>query len=196
MLIGIVKKNAIMMIDFALDAQRNQGMAPAGGDPRGLPAALPADHDDDAGRADGRAADRARPRRRRRAAPAARPGGGRRPDLLAGDHALHHAGDLPRARPLQRQGPGADARGRRPTTAGASPQAGEEARQAAGSTTRPALGGQCRCGPGDSRGEDAEAGLPTLPASISSSVASRTSRTTSARRNAMPASGWLPSRTT
>jgi HAE1 family hydrophobic/amphiphilic exporter-1 len=29
MLIGIVKKNAIMMIDFALDAQRNQGMDPA-----------------------------------------------------------------------------------------------------------------------------------------------------------------------
>ena len=29
MLIGIVKKNAIMMIDFALDAQRNHGMAPA-----------------------------------------------------------------------------------------------------------------------------------------------------------------------
>jgi HAE1 family hydrophobic/amphiphilic exporter-1 len=29
MLIGIVKKNAIMMIDFALDAQRNQGLAPA-----------------------------------------------------------------------------------------------------------------------------------------------------------------------
>ena len=29
LLIGIVKKNAIMMIDFALDAQRNQGMAPA-----------------------------------------------------------------------------------------------------------------------------------------------------------------------
>ena len=28
MLIGIVKKNAIMMIDFALDAQRNQGMLP------------------------------------------------------------------------------------------------------------------------------------------------------------------------
>jgi HAE1 family hydrophobic/amphiphilic exporter-1 len=28
MLIGIVKKNAIMMIDFALQAQRNQGMAP------------------------------------------------------------------------------------------------------------------------------------------------------------------------
>ena len=29
MLIGIVKKNAIMMIDFALDAQRNKDMAPA-----------------------------------------------------------------------------------------------------------------------------------------------------------------------
>ncbi|MFB3916588.1 MAG: efflux RND transporter permease subunit [Terriglobales bacterium] len=29
MLVGIVKKNAIMMIDFALDAQRNQGKSPA-----------------------------------------------------------------------------------------------------------------------------------------------------------------------
>ena len=29
MLIGIVKKNAIMMIDFALEAQRTQGMPPA-----------------------------------------------------------------------------------------------------------------------------------------------------------------------
>ena len=29
MLIGIVKKNAIMMIDFALDAQRNEGLSPA-----------------------------------------------------------------------------------------------------------------------------------------------------------------------
>ncbi|HTR37187.1 MAG TPA: efflux RND transporter permease subunit [Bryobacteraceae bacterium] len=29
MLIGIVKKNAIMMIDFALEAQRNQGLSPA-----------------------------------------------------------------------------------------------------------------------------------------------------------------------
>src|SRR6202012_2142756 len=28
LLIGLVKKNAIMMIDFALDAERNQGMAP------------------------------------------------------------------------------------------------------------------------------------------------------------------------
>ncbi|MFT6589366.1 MAG: HAE1 family hydrophobic/amphiphilic exporter-1 [Rhodoferax sp.] len=30
LLIGIVKKNAIMMIDFALDAQRHRGLTPAG----------------------------------------------------------------------------------------------------------------------------------------------------------------------
>src|ERR1700680_626062 len=29
LLIGIVKKNAIMMIDFALEAERNQGLSPA-----------------------------------------------------------------------------------------------------------------------------------------------------------------------
>jgi HAE1 family hydrophobic/amphiphilic exporter-1 len=29
MLIGIVKKNAIMMVDFAIDRQRSEGMAPA-----------------------------------------------------------------------------------------------------------------------------------------------------------------------
>src|SRR5207302_4040189 len=28
LLIGIVKKNAIMMVDFALDAERNEGMSP------------------------------------------------------------------------------------------------------------------------------------------------------------------------
>ena len=42
LLIGIVKKNAIMMIDFALDAERDEGKQPARGDPPGLPAALPA----------------------------------------------------------------------------------------------------------------------------------------------------------
>ena len=59
MLIGIVKKNAIMMIDFALEAQRTRRQAPRRGDLRGLPGALPADHDDDHGRAAGHAADRA-----------------------------------------------------------------------------------------------------------------------------------------
>ena len=78
MLVGIVKKNAIMMIDFAIDAQR-----------KGKPAAeaiyegcllrfrpimmttMAALH--------GHAADRARHRRGRRLAPPARPRGGRRP---------------------------------------------------------------------------------------------------------------------
>jgi len=47
-LIGIVKKNAIMMIDFALAAER-EGMETRGVDLSGLPDALPADHDDDHG---------------------------------------------------------------------------------------------------------------------------------------------------
>ena len=33
LLIGIVKKNAIMMIDFALDAERERGPVAARGDP-------------------------------------------------------------------------------------------------------------------------------------------------------------------
>ena len=48
-MIGIVKKNAIMMIDFALDAERQGRHEPGAIDPSGLSAALPADHDDDHG---------------------------------------------------------------------------------------------------------------------------------------------------
>ena len=59
MLIGIVKKNAIMMIDFALDAERTRGQVAAGGDLRGGAGAVPADHDDDDVRAARGAADRA-----------------------------------------------------------------------------------------------------------------------------------------
>ena len=55
---------------------------------------------------------------------------------------------------------------------------------------------QCRCGPEAAAASTLTPLVPTLPASISSSVASRTSRTTSERRSAIPASGWLPSRTT
>ena len=66
LLIGIVKKNAIMMIDFALEAEREQGMSPQRGDLPGVPAALPADHDDDDGGA-------ARRRCRSRSAPAPAP---------------------------------------------------------------------------------------------------------------------------
>ena len=35
MLVGLVKKNAIMMIDFALDAQRTEGKSAGRGDLRG-----------------------------------------------------------------------------------------------------------------------------------------------------------------
>ena len=49
LLIGIVKKNAILMIDFALAAERDAGQELRGGDFSGLPVALPADHDDDDG---------------------------------------------------------------------------------------------------------------------------------------------------
>ena len=46
LLIGIVKKNGIMMVDFAIQAEREQNLVAARRDPPGLPAALPADHDD------------------------------------------------------------------------------------------------------------------------------------------------------
>ena len=36
LLIGIVKKNAILMVDFALDAEREQGLRAARGDLPGL----------------------------------------------------------------------------------------------------------------------------------------------------------------
>ena len=48
LLMGIVKKNAIMMIDFALEAERKQGLSPREVDRPGLAPAFPADHDDDA----------------------------------------------------------------------------------------------------------------------------------------------------
>ena len=94
LLVGIVKKNAIMMVDFAIEA-RARGATPVRRHPRGVPAALPADHDDDHGGAVRHAADRGRLGRRRRAAPAAGPRRGRRPRRVAAAHALHHAGDLP-----------------------------------------------------------------------------------------------------
>ncbi len=43
LLIGIVKKNAIMMIDFAIEAERKEGKSPEAGDFRRVPA-------DDSGR--------------------------------------------------------------------------------------------------------------------------------------------------
>ena len=64
MLVGLVKKNAIMMIDFALDAQRTGEQERRRRDLRGLHHPLPADHDDHDGGADGHAADRDRAWRR------------------------------------------------------------------------------------------------------------------------------------
>ena len=49
LLMGIVKKNAIMMIDFALEAERHQGMSPDRCDRAGLSASFPSDHDDHVG---------------------------------------------------------------------------------------------------------------------------------------------------
>ncbi len=92
LLIGIVKKNAIMMIDFALDAERNEGMSPRDAIYQAallrfrpilmttlaaLFGALAADAVDGHGR---------------RAASAARPGDGRRPAREPGADAVHDAG--------------------------------------------------------------------------------------------------------
>ena len=53
LLIGIVKKNAIMIVDFALDAERTTRHATGGGDLPGLPATLSSHHDDHDGGAAG-----------------------------------------------------------------------------------------------------------------------------------------------
>ncbi len=49
MLIGIVKKNAILMVDFALVAERERRPHAAGSDSRSRAGAFPPDHHDDAG---------------------------------------------------------------------------------------------------------------------------------------------------
>ena len=94
MLVGIVKKNAIIMIDFAIEAQRTEDKSPEEAIFEACMIALPADHDDDHGGADGQPADRAGAGRRRRSAAAARARGRRRTDRVAGADALPHAGGL------------------------------------------------------------------------------------------------------
>ena len=97
LLMGIVKKNAIMMVDFAIDAERERGSA-AGGDQRGVPAALPPDHDDHHGRAARRAAAGAGAWHRLRVALPARRHDRRRLAAQPVADALHHAVDLPGVR--------------------------------------------------------------------------------------------------
>ena len=103
MLIGIVKKNAIMMIDFALDAATQWRHAAARSDQDRLPAALPPDHDDYAGCLDGCAAYRAGAGSRCRVAPAAGSCRGWGPVILAGHHPVYYAGDLSLSGPVFRQ---------------------------------------------------------------------------------------------
>ena len=91
MLIGIVKKNAIMQIDFALAAERNEGKNSGAGHSRRLPHPLPP-HPDDLHGGHARSAPMASA-----TAPAAKHGdplgvavvGGL--IVLAADHALSHA---------------------------------------------------------------------------------------------------------
>ena len=94
LLMGIVKKNAIMMIDFALDAERRQGMSPEESIVQAALLALPADHDDDAGGAVRRPAAGAGKRHRLRTAQPARHHHHRRPAAEPVAHALHDAGHL------------------------------------------------------------------------------------------------------
>jgi hydrophobic/amphiphilic exporter-1 (mainly G- bacteria), HAE1 family len=103
MLVGIVKKNAIMMIDFAIEAERNHGKSAREAILEAARVRFPADHDDHDGRAHGHAADRAGARGRRGSPAAARDRGRGRTRLLPDRHALHHAGDLH----LLRRAPGA-----------------------------------------------------------------------------------------
>ena len=101
LLIGIVKKNAIMMIDFALQAERDQGLPPARGHLPGVPAALPPHHDDHHGGHVRRPAAGHRHGRGLGTAQAAGHHHRRRPPRLADAHALYHPGRLP----LLRQDP-------------------------------------------------------------------------------------------
>ena len=102
LLIGIVKKNAIMMIDFALEAERAGRQAAGRSHLSGLPAALPADHDDHHGGAAGRRAAGARHRHGLGVAASAGHHHRRRTDLQPDADALHHAGDLSVLRPAGR----------------------------------------------------------------------------------------------
>lgn len=94
LLIGIVKKNAIMMIDFALEAENKQHLSPPGSHSSGLSAAFPPDTDDHHGGAAGRTAVDAGVRIGRRTAPANGAGDCRRIDRQPGTDAVLHAGDL------------------------------------------------------------------------------------------------------
>ena len=100
LLIGIVKKNAIMMIDFALAAEREQGMSPRDAIyTRACLLRVSSDPDDHPGGSAWRAAADVEYRGRRGTASSVRYRHGRRSDCQPGADAVHHAGDLSAVRP-------------------------------------------------------------------------------------------------
>ena len=117
LLIGIVKKNAIMMIDFALQAEREGGMNTRDCDLRGMHAALPAHHDDDDGGAVWRAPAGLWDRHRIGTAPAAGHHHRRRTGGQPDADALHHTGGLPCAGQVAPAGDGTETRHFQPRAA-------------------------------------------------------------------------------
>ena len=110
LLIGIVKKNAIMMIDFALQAERAGRQEHARRHLRGLHAALPAHHDDHHVGHLRRAAAGLRNRHRLGAAQTAGHHHRGRAAAEPVAHALHHPGGLPADGPAAPARAGPDAR--------------------------------------------------------------------------------------
>ena len=102
LLIGIVKKNGIMLVDFALEVEQTEKLKPEELDPEGLPAAVSADLDDDHGRGVGGGAADARHQHRIGNSPAARLHDRRRIGAVADSDIVHNAGRLPLSRPAER----------------------------------------------------------------------------------------------
>ena len=91
LLIGLVKKNAIMMIDFALEAERKEGKSPVRCNLRSLRAAFPSHHDDDHGRVAGWLTAGSRYGNGFRTSPAAWSHYRRRIDRKSGTDPIHHS---------------------------------------------------------------------------------------------------------
>ncbi len=99
LLIGIVKKNGIMMVDFALDAERKEGKSPEEAIFQACLLRFRPIMMTTMAALLGALAAGARARDGSGAAPAARHLHRRRADLQPDTHPLHHAGDLPGLRP-------------------------------------------------------------------------------------------------
>ena len=93
-LVGIVKKNAIMQIDFALQAERNGAVSSEEAIYPGLYHPVPADHDDHGRRHAGLDSGGPGRRRRRRGAPSAGTDGDGRPGRVANHDLVSHSGGV------------------------------------------------------------------------------------------------------